>query len=56
MLDFIPVKLRVIDKEGQIHETNECLYFAKGVNSTLVSLRAMKNLRCVPKNWPLPAA
>ena len=56
MLGFIAVKLRVRDKEGQIHKTNECLYFAEGVNSTLVSLRALKNLRCVPEHWPLPAA
>ena len=49
MLGFIPVKLRVKDKDGQTHKTNKCLY-------TLVSLRALKNLGCVPEHWPLPAS
>ena len=50
MLGFILVKIRVKDSEGQKHETNECLYFAEGVNTTLVSLRALKNLGCVPQH------
>ena len=56
MLGFIPVKLRVKDKEGEYHETNECLYFAEGVKTTLISLRALKNLECIPECFPLPAA
>ena len=44
---FIPVKLRVRDKGGEVHETNECLYFAEGVCTTLVSLGSLKNLGCV---------
>ena len=56
MLGFIPVKIRVKDSKGQKHKTNECLYFAEGVITTLVSLRALKNLGCVPEHWPLPAA
>ena len=56
MLGFIPVKIRVKDKDGQTHKTNECLYFAEGVNTTLVTLRALKNLGCVPEHWPLPAS
>ena len=55
MLGFIPVKLKVKDNNGEVHETNEILYFAEGVNATLVSLRALKNLGCVPAHWPLPA-
>ena len=54
MLGFIPVKIRVKDKDGQTHKTNECLYFAEGVNTTLVTLQALKNLGCVPEHWPLP--
>ena len=34
---FIPVKLRVKDKCGKVRVTNECLYFAEGVLTTLVS-------------------
>ena len=56
MLGFIPVKLRVKGKDGQTHETNKCLYFAEGVNAMMVSLRALKNLGCVPEHWPLPAS
>ena len=36
MLGFITVKIRVKDSEGQKQETNKCLYFAEGVNTTLV--------------------
>ena len=50
ILGFIPVKIRVKDSKGKKHETNECLYFAEGVNTTLVSLRALKNLGCVPQH------
>ena len=56
MLGFIPVKIRVKDKDGQTYKTNECLYFAEGVNTTLVPLQALKNLGCVPEHWPLPAS
>ena len=35
---------------------NECLYFAEGVLTTLVSLRALKNLGCVSQNFPYPEA
>ena len=56
MLGFIPVKIKVKDSEGQKHKTNKCLYFAEEVNTMLVSLRALKNLGCVPEHWPLPAA
>ena len=51
---FIPVKLRAKGKEGEIHEANECLYFAEGILTTLVSLGALKNLGCVSKNFPYP--
>ena len=36
MLCFIPMKIRVKDSEGQKQETNKCLYFAEGANTTLV--------------------
>ena len=49
---FIPVILRTNDKNGVSRETNECLYFAEGVVTTLVSLTALKNLGCVSKNFP----
>ena len=51
---FIPIKLRVKDKEGEVREANECLYFAEGILTTLVSLGALKNLGCVSKNFPYP--
>ena len=40
MLGFIAVKLPVRDKEGQIHKTNECLYFAEhpGISENLEEL------------------
>ena len=53
---FLPVRFRVRDSEGQTHESNKILYFAECINSTLILLRALKNLRCVPEHWPLPAA
>ena len=56
MLGFIPVLVRVKDRKGTKHEVNECFYFVEGVNSTLVSLRCLKSLGCVPEHWPLPAA
>ena len=51
---FIPVKLRVRDKGGEVRETNECLYFAEGVCTTLLSLGSLKNLGYVLKNFPYP--
>ena len=50
---ILPAKLR-IQPEGATLETNECIYFADGVVTTLVSLGALKNLKCVPENFPLP--
>ena len=35
-------------------ETLECIYFTDGVLTTLVSLGALKNLKCVPEDFPLP--
>ena len=56
MLGFFSVKFRVRDNEGQTHTSNEILYFTEGVNNTLISLRALENLKCVPEHWPLPVA
>ena len=56
ILGLLPVMFKVRDGEGQTHESQEMLYFAEGVSSTLISLRALKNLKCVPEHWPLPAA
>ena len=55
ILGFIPVLVRVKDGVGEKHVANECLYFAEGVKSTLISLRCLKSLGCVPEHWPLPA-
>ena len=51
---FLPVKLKVMGQKGVDHESNECLYFAEGVVTTLISLGALKNLGCVSKNFPYP--
>ena len=56
VLGFIPVKLKVKDNEGQEHVARECLYFAEGVITTLVSLGALKNLNCLPANFPNPSS
>ena len=50
------MKLRVKDNCGDIRETNECLYFAEGVLTMLVSLGALKNLVYVSQNFPYPEA
>ena len=49
---FLPMKFRVREKKGLIRESNECLYFAEGVVTTLISLQALKNLGCVSQNFP----
>ena len=49
---FLPVILQVKDLKGMTKELNECMYFAKGVMTTLVSLGALKNLGCVSRNFP----
>ena len=53
VLGFLPAKLR-IQHEGATLETLECIYFTDGVFTTLVSLGALKNLKCVPEDFPLP--
>ena len=50
VLCFIPVKLRVKGQDGRAHKTNKCMYFAEGVMTTLISMRALKKLECVPVN------
>ena len=48
ILGFIPVKIAARDSEGTKHEANECLYFAGKICSTLIPLRSLKNLGCIP--------
>ena len=55
ILRFIPVKVSARDSEGMEHETNECLYFVEDIRVTLIPLRVLKDLGCIPEHWPLPA-
>ena len=54
VIGFIPVKLK-LKHDGMTHKTNEYLYFAEGVLTILVSLGALKNLKCISEQFPYPA-
>ena len=51
---FIPVKFKSTGVKGVTRESNECLYFAEGVVTTLISLNTLKNLGCISRNFPYP--
>ena len=54
VIGFISVNLSIIH-EGTTQSIYECLYFSEGFLTTLVSLGALKNLKCVPDNFPYPS-